>query len=53
MTRLQKKKWTNIGGSESGITSALLCLTKQKDADDHSIIDKSYLHVKDPIESKY
>ena len=41
------------GGSGSRKTSALLCFTKQQDADDHSIIDQSYLYVKGPIEAKY
>ena len=43
-----------IGGSASGKTIALLNLIKQQvDDDDSSIIDKIYLYVKDPYETKY
>ena len=38
-----------IGGSRSGKTNALLNLTKHQQPD----IDKIYLFIKDPFESKY
>ena len=42
-----------IGGSGSGKTNALFNLIKIQDDDDYSIINKIYLHVKDPNETKY
>ena len=42
-------KISNIGGSESGKTNVLLNLIKHQRSD----IDKIYLYVKDPFESKY
>ena len=42
-----------IGGFGSGKTNALFNLIKIKDDDDYSIINKIYLHVKDPNETKY
>ena len=42
-----------IGGSGSGQTNALFNLIKIQDDDDFSIINKIYLHVKDPNETKY
>ena len=42
-----------IGGSGSGQTNALFNLIKIQDDDDYSIINKIYLHVKDPNETKY
>ena len=41
-----------IGGYESGRTNTLLNLIKQRDDDDYSIIDKTFLCVKDPNEVK-
>ena len=42
-----------IGASGSGKTNALFNLIKIQDDDDYSIINKIYLHVKDPNETKY
>ena len=42
-----------IGDSRSGKTNALLDLIKQQDGEDCSIIDKIYLYVKNPNETKY
>ena len=42
-----------IGGPGSGKTNALLNLIKQEEDDDYNVIDKIYLHVKDPNKSKY
>ena len=33
--------------------NALLSLIKHKDDDDYDVIDKIYLHIKDPNEAKY
>ena len=42
-----------IGGSRSKKTNALPNLIKQQNDDDYNIMDKIYLYVKDPKESKY
>ena len=42
-----------IGGSGSGKTNALHNLIKEQDDDNYFIIDKIYLHVKDPYERKF
>ena len=42
-----------IGGLGSGKTNALPNLTKQQDGDNYNVIDKIYLYVKDPFETKY
>ena len=42
-----------IGGSGSGKTNTFLNLIKQENDDDYNIIDKIYLHVKDPTEANY
>ena len=41
-----------IGGSGSGKTNALHNLIKEQDDDNYCIIDKIYLYVKDPYETK-
>ena len=42
-----------IGGLGSGKTNALPNLIKQQDGDNYNVIDKIYLYVKDPFETKY
>ena len=42
-----------IGSARHGKTNTLLNLIKQQNEDDYNIIDKIYLYVEDPIETKY
>ena len=42
-----------IVGSQFGKTNTLHSLLKHQNGDDFNVIDKIYLHVKDPNEAKY
>ena len=52
-TNYHLRKISIIEGSGFGKTNALFNLIKQHNDDSYNIIDKIYLHVKDPNEAKY